>query len=41
MRLKDGEARQLAVLLRSVARPRSDDEAALVQAWLKRLEGGR
>lgn len=41
MKLKDGEARVLAALLRAVARPRTPDEAEQVTIWLKRLEGGR
>jgi hypothetical protein len=41
VRLKDGEARQLAELLVAVARPRSEQEAALVQQWYVRLNGGR
>lgn len=41
VKLKAGEARQLAALIAAVARPRSPQEAALVEQWLKRLEGGR
>lgn len=41
MRLKDGEAAHLAALIVSVARPRSEQEAAEVAAWIKRLQGGR
>jgi hypothetical protein len=41
MRLKDGEARHLAALLVAVARPRTPDEAAQVEQWVIRLNGGR
>jgi hypothetical protein len=41
VKLKAGEAKQLAALIAAVARPRSPQEAALVEQWLKRLEGGR
>ena len=41
VKLKDGEARQLAALLVAVARPRSPEEAELVGQWVKRLQGGR
>ena len=41
MKLKDGEAAHLAALIVSVARPRSEKEAIEVQAWVKRLQGGR
>lgn len=41
MKLKDGEARHLAALLVATCRPRSADEAEEIQAWIKRLQGGR
>ena len=41
MKLKDGEALTLATLLANVARPRNPQEAAQVEAWIKRLQGGR
>lgn len=41
MKLKAGEARHLAALLVAVARPRTPDEAAEVEQWIKRLTGGR
>jgi len=41
MKLKDGEARHLAALLIATARPRSEAEALEIQAWIKRLTGGR
>lgn len=40
IKLKDGEALHLASLILRVARPRSEDEANELQAWLKRLRGG-
>ena len=39
VKLKDGEARKLADLLLSVARPRSEDEKSEVLKWIKRLRG--
>lgn len=41
MKLKDGEATRLATLIANVARPRTPQEAAEVEAWIKRLQGGR
>jgi hypothetical protein len=40
IKLKPGEANHLAALILRVARPRSEDEAAELQVWLKRLQGG-
>lgn len=41
MKLKAGEAKHLAALIVAVARPRTPQEAAEVEAWVKRLAGGR
>ena len=41
MKLKDAEAAHLAALIVAVARPRSEKEAREIQAWVKRLQGGR
>ena len=41
MKLKDGEAKHLAALIVAVARPRTPQEAAEIDQWVKRLQGGR
>ena len=41
VKLKAGEARQLAELLVAVARPRTPAEQAEVEKWLKRLHNQR
>ena len=41
IKLKAGEAIHLANLLQNTARPRSEAEAREVEAWIKRLQGGR
>ena len=41
IKLKPGEAITLATLMANVARPRNTQEAAQVEAWIKRLQGGR
>ncbi len=41
IKLKPGEAITLATLMANVARPRNAQEAAQVEAWIKRLQGGR
>lgn len=41
IKLKPGEGISLAALLANVARPRNPQEAAQVEAWIKRLQGGR
>ena len=40
VKLKDGESQHLADLILRVARPRSEEEAAELQVWIKRLRGG-
>lgn len=40
VKLSAGEALHLCSLILRVARPRSEEEATELQAWLKRLRGG-
>ncbi len=39
IKLKSGEARQLAKLLRRIARPMSEDDSRDMWRWVKFLEG--
>lgn len=39
VKLSAGEARHLAALMAATCRPRSAQEAATVEAWIKRLVG--
>jgi hypothetical protein len=41
VKLKDGEAAHLAALIVSTARPQNAQQAAELQVWVKRLQGGR
>jgi len=41
IKLKPGEGERLATLLLNTSRPRSEAEAREVEAWIKRLQGGR
>ena len=41
VKLRDGEAAHLAALMAATCRPRSEAEAKEIEAWLKRLQGGR
>ena len=41
MKLKDGEAVHLAGLLIATCRPRTEAEKLELEAWIKRLQGGR
>ena len=41
MRLKPGESIHLAALIIATCRPRTPAEQAELEAWIKRLQGGR